>query len=126
MILSGLYAAVLALIYVAISIYVVRLRFRHKVGLGDGKVYPLKRWIRIHANFAEYVPFALLLLALLESMNENPAIIHGLGIALVVGRLSHLVGLSKSHNTSPGRFLGSFLTFGVLTLTAMRLLILQG
>ncbi len=63
---TGFYAALLAIFYVVLAFAVVRQRMKLRVGLGDGQQPSLIKAIRIHGNFAEYVPFALLLLLLLE------------------------------------------------------------
>ena len=59
---TPLYAALLGLIFVALSIRTIRLRRRYGVGVGDGNNTELQRAARVHANFAEYVPLALLLI----------------------------------------------------------------
>ena len=63
----AIYAAPLAFLYIALAINVIRLRFKHRVSLGAGEVPKLERAIRAHGNFAEYVPFALLLIGLSET-----------------------------------------------------------
>ena len=56
------FAAVFAVFFVFLSINVIRARQQHKVGIGTGRNKSVERAIRVHANFAEYVPFALLLI----------------------------------------------------------------
>ena len=65
-VLTPVYAAVLALLFLLLSAYAIVLRRRHAVALGDGDVGALQAAIRSHANFAEYVPLALLLMFFLE------------------------------------------------------------
>lgn len=55
------YAAALALLFILLSANVIRGRGQHKVALGSGGMPNLERRVRVHANFAEYVPFTLLL-----------------------------------------------------------------
>jgi hypothetical protein len=59
---SSIYVGLMALLLVGLSVRVIRLRYRHKVEIGDGGVPELQRSIRAHANFIEYVPIALLLI----------------------------------------------------------------
>lgn len=61
------YAALLALLLLALSMRVVDGRRRFGVNLGDGGNAAMQRRIRAHANFIEYVPLLLILLALLEA-----------------------------------------------------------
>ncbi len=37
--------------------------------------------MRVHSNFADYVPFALVLLYLVEIQGANPILVHGLCLA---------------------------------------------
>ena len=73
--------------------------------------------MRVHANFGEYVPLALLMLALLELAAVSTTWLWTFGIALLVARVLHAVGLGGSSGYSLGRFAGTLLTF--ITLLAM-------
>jgi len=110
-----LYAALLALVLLALSYNVVRLRRRHQIGIGTGGNEELARAVRAQANFCEYVPLALLLLALIEFSARAPGwSLHLLGFALVVGRVLHGFGLARSSGASKGRVAGTLLTWLVL------------
>lgn len=110
-----LYTSLLALLLLALSYNVVRLRQQHQVGIGTGAVQALERAVRAHANFCEYVPMALLLLALIEFGGNVPAwALHVLGLLLLAGRVSHAVGLSRSAGASRARVIGTVLTWAVL------------
>ena len=116
--ITALYAGLAALLLVALSAYVIRLRWRYLVGLGDGGQPVLARAIRVHGNFIEYVPLGLILLFLIERAGYAPGVVHGLGLALVVGRAAHAWGLSRDDGPSIGRALGVFLTFSMLLVGA--------
>ena len=64
------YAALLALFFVALSIRTLRLRRELRIAVGDGGNPAMLRAMRVHANFAEYVPLGLILLPM-NSMNGN-------------------------------------------------------
>jgi len=70
--------------------------------------------MRVQANFAEYVPFALLLMALAESLHTWTWFLHLLGLALLLGRLSHAYGVSQSTETFSFRISGMAATFAVI------------
>lgn len=57
------YAAVVGLIFIGLSILTIAERRKASVYLGAGDNDRLLRRIRAHANFAEYVPLALILIA---------------------------------------------------------------
>lgn len=111
---TPLYAGLLGLLLVVLSLLVVRLRFRFRVGLGDGGQAALTRAIRVQGNFAEHVPLALLLIFAVEGLGYAAWTVHALGAALVVARLAHAQGLARYEGESPGRFLGTVMTFSVL------------
>src|SRR4051812_29434920 len=93
-IVTPLYAALLALWFIVLSLRVMGLRRDTQVTLGDGGHTSMQRAIRGHANFVEYVPFALLLLLLLELSRFSLYLIHALGITLLIARLLHGYALS--------------------------------
>lgn len=114
------YAALHALLLVGLSLWIVQRRHAARVGLGDGGDHALSRRIRVQGNFVEYVPLALLLLALLELSGLQAYAVWLLGGVLLLARLLHAFGLGRSAGTSYGRFLGTLLT--LLTLVAMAML----
>jgi uncharacterized membrane protein YecN with MAPEG domain len=116
--ITGLYAALLALLLVALALRVVALRWTTKTGIGDGGDRRLARAIRVHGNAIEYVPIALVLLLVAELGNATPALLHGCGIALVAARVLHAAGLSRTAGVSPGRFAGTVATFTVIAVLA--------
>ena len=81
--ITTLYAAILAFLYLGLTLLVIRGRWKFKIGLGDGGNREMERMIRAHGNFAEFVPFALLLLFMLDYSGFSPVMIHILGIMLV-------------------------------------------
>jgi uncharacterized protein len=73
----------------------------------------LQRKVRAFGNFTEYVPLGLLFIIALELMNTVTWLLWLLGVALIVGRISHAWGLIKMYGPSPGRAVGFFLTWFV-------------
>jgi uncharacterized protein len=116
--LTSLYAGLLAIVFVWLSSRVAITRMRTGTTLGHGDAYddPLRRMVRMHGNFAEYVPFALVLIALVELAGAHAAAVHALGLGLVAARLLHAHGLSQSPGRTFGRYWGTVLTFAVVLL----------
>jgi len=115
---TALYSGSLALWFLVLSYRVVERR-RAGIYLGDGGDPGMLRVIRGHANFAEYVPLALLMLAVLELNATSPYVLHGLGLALLAGRLLHGYALSFTQQFGFGRRWGTILTYGVLVIEAL-------
>lgn len=120
--ITSLYAAILAGLYICLSIYVVKGRYKHRVILGDGNIPDMTARIRSHANFAEYVPFALLLLFLVDRSNVMPWVVHLLGLMLLIGRILHAIALNNSSLIPYARPIGMVLTLAMILLCAFLLL----
>ena len=110
--ITAIFAGLLALMLVGVSIRVTVLRAKKKVDLFDGGVPELGRAIRVQGNFIEYVPMALALIGLLEWMGLRPWAVYALGAALVIGRLAHAWGLYGP--MFQARVVGTTLTWIVL------------
>jgi len=119
MVVTPLYAALLALWLLALSARVIRERRAARVSLGDGGNRKLQRAIRGHANFVEYVPLALLMLAILELARFSIYLIHAFGITLLCGRLLHGYALAFTMESRFGRSAGTALTFAVILVEAI-------
>lgn len=121
MLITPLITAILALMYVGMSAMVIRLRFKHKVSLGDADIPQLRQMIRAHANFAEYVPISLLMLWFLESLLFINFLVVILGALLVLGRVFHIIGIIQPA-LMRFRQVGMMLTFIVIITAAVRLI----
>lgn len=119
MAITAFYAALLALFFVFLSFRVIGWRRLKSVELGHGDDSQLLRRMRVHANFAEYVPFTLLLMAMAESMTAPRPLIHLAGLILVAGRFMHAYGLSQTPHILRYRVGGMMLTFTALALSAI-------
>jgi uncharacterized membrane protein YecN with MAPEG domain len=117
--ITGLYASLLALLFIALAINIIRLRYQYKTGIGDGGHEALAKAIRVHGNFAEYVPIALLMLGIYEVNGASPILLHMLGAVLFIGRILHAVGLSKTTGVSKQRQIGMISLFMVLVILAV-------
>ena len=119
MMVTPLYAGLLVLWFLVLSIRVIRRRGSGGIALGDGGDPGMLRVIRGHANFAEYVPLALLLMAILELSRFSIYVLHALGLTLLVARLLHGYALSFTQQFKFGRIAGASLTFLVLFVASL-------
>ena len=107
------YASILAIVFVVLSVRTLRLRRSLSIAIGDAGNRTMLRAMRVHSNFAEYVPFALLLLFLVEIHGAHPILVHGLCLCLLFGRLSHAFGVSRDDEKFQYRVAGMAATFTV-------------
>jgi hypothetical protein len=116
--IAGFYAALCALLVVGLALRVVRLRWQTRTGIGDGGDRRLARAIRVHGNAIETVPIALVLLVVAELGRADSTLLHGCGIVLVVARVLHAIGLSRTAGATPERMAGTIGTVGVIVVLA--------
>jgi uncharacterized membrane protein YecN with MAPEG domain len=114
LLITSLIAAVLTIIFIKLSFAVIGLRRKNKVGLGSGGHEDLERAIRAQGNFAEYVPFGIILLACLELNGAPWWLVAITGLTLIIGRLIHAVGINQPPPDFSKRVLGMKFTFYTL------------
>ena len=119
LVIIPVFAAIFAVFFILLSINVIRARRQHKVGIGTGRNKSVERAMRVHANFAEYVPFTLLLIALIELNKGSSLLLVGLCSVLLVGRLVHAFGVSMENERFIYRVSGMAMTFAVILIAAM-------
>lgn len=117
--ITAIYASLLAFLFLLLSVRVIVQRREARVEIGHGESRELLRRARVHANFAEYVPLALILLALAESMKAPSVVLHALGLALVAGRTIHAYALSHNPHVLRLRVLGMWMTLATIGLLAL-------
>lgn len=102
--ITSMISAIAAVALVVLSIR-VSLR-RKKVGLkiGHGEDVVLMRRMRAQGNFIEYVPLALILLALAEYRQAPAVMLWAIASLLIVGRSLHFAGIMTNRTplSAPG------------------------
>lgn len=120
-------AGLLGLIYLGLSGNVSAARQRTKIAFGDGggrpEAAPLMVAMRMHGNFSEYVPIALILMAGIELAGGRHGLLVILAIILIIARLAHPVGLTRPA-PNPFRLVGILGTWLVILVASLWALIL--
>jgi uncharacterized membrane protein YecN with MAPEG domain len=73
---------------------------------------------RAHGNFIEYVPFALILMAGIESAGASHLFLLLLALFLIVGRILHPLGMTRPV-PNPFRAGGTVLTWATILLASL-------
>ncbi|WP_340150088.1 MAPEG family protein [uncultured Sneathiella sp.] len=120
--ITPIFAALLALIFVLLSIRTVRMRWKTRISMGDEGNVEMQRAIRAHANFIEYVPITLLLMLFLEMRAVSIYGVIAIGVLLFVGRCLHAIALSGKKMNFKFRASGMILTFTALIVGSLWLL----
>ena len=108
---AALWVGLHIFVLLILSLLVVRQRQKHKVALGDEGIAELAQAIRAFGNAAEYVPAAMVGLAVLAMVNAPILAIHITGFLLFAGRVLHGIGLSASGGATFPRAIGILLTW---------------
>ena len=95
-----------------------KMRVAHKVSIGDGGHEPLITRMRAQANYVEYTPFFLILLALIELAAGSQLWLWIVAIVFILGRILHMFGMDQP---PPSR-----LRMGGIIVTMLTLLGLAG
>lgn len=118
-----LYAAALSVLFVLLSLRVIRMRQARRIALGVAGDADLERRVRVQANFVEYVPFTLVLLTMAELRGAPPFLLHALCLCLLAARVSHAWGVSHIPENFRYRIAGMAGTFTVIVGTALLLVL---
>ena len=121
----GIYAGLLALMQIWLTLRIVKVRRANRISLGDHGNSDIIKASRIHGNFIETVPLGLLLILILEMGLVHHYILHAMGVALIVARVLHFQGLNAENSIGKGRVLGMQILIGVYLVGAL-LCILKG
>jgi len=112
--ITPLYAGLLALFFALLSFRVIGIRRSARIALGDGGNILLTRRLRVHGNFAEYVPLVLILMLLLEIQERPDWQTHLVGASLMAGRILHAIGINQEPENYKIRTAGMIFTFMAL------------
>ncbi len=116
-------AAVCGLIYLVLSYRVSQVRMSEKIAMGDGGNADLITRMRTQANFGEYVPIILILMALIEYETGYSVLLGIISAALIIGRLLHAFGMGRPA-PNPFRIAGTAGTWLILLVASVWALIL--
>ena len=118
--ITAVFTALLALMLVGLSVRVTVLRARKKISFFDGGDPELGHALRAQGNFIEYVPMALLLMALVEGMGARHWVVYSFGAVLVAARIVHAWGLYS--DVFKARVVGTSATWALVIAGALAVL----
>jgi uncharacterized membrane protein YecN with MAPEG domain len=119
------YAAILAILLIILSLRVIKIRRREKIAIGDGGVPDLQRAICVHTNFCQYTPFALILFTFIELQQAPIMWVNFLCLLFLFGRILHAYGVSHVNENLRIRKSGMIMTFLSLIFSIVTILILK-
>ncbi|MCF6320593.1 MAG: MAPEG family protein [Rhizobiaceae bacterium] len=108
--ITGIYAAILGIMFVVLRINVTIERAKTGISIMHQDNMVLAEKMRRFGNFIETVPFALVLLAIVETTGASTAILHSVGALLLASRLLHPFGLNAENGKNPLRIVSGLMT----------------
>lgn len=94
--ITSMYAALLGLMLIGLSINVIKGRRKFGAGLGDADNMEMRRRIRAQANLAEYAPMFIILLGYAEYKHLPHLVVHLFGLAFLAGRVMHAYSVLRA------------------------------
>lgn len=120
---SAVFAAVLGLLLVVLSLLVSRFRLKYRKGMGVTDDRDFEAAVRAQANLVEYAPMGLIMLAIAELNGVASGLIYWTGMAFVVGRILHAFGMINGRGgPHMARLTGALLTWLGIVVMAVLLL----
>jgi uncharacterized membrane protein YecN with MAPEG domain len=107
-------SSIMGFMCVWLALQVIKNRRKHKISMGDGGIEELKKAIRAHGNFIEYVPISLILLGMSELNHANPFVVLVFAVLILLGRIFHAYAFLKSKEHFKPRVLGMKFTLNTL------------
>src|SRR5690554_7324729 len=86
---TGVFAAVLGILMLVLSAYVVKFRMKYNKGMGVTDNPDFQAAVRAHGNLVEYAPIVLIMLGIAELNGVATGYVYWTGMAFVTGRLLH-------------------------------------
>ncbi|MCZ6853918.1 MAG: MAPEG family protein [Gammaproteobacteria bacterium] len=116
--ITALYAALLMIIVGYLGYKIGSLRGSTGISIFHGDNMEVATAMRRHGNFTENVPMALILMGIVEANGGNGIFLHVMGVALVLARIAHPIGLHHDSIAHPLRAVGALGTFLVMVVLA--------
>ena len=122
--ITALYLSVFAVFGGVLAFLPGKIRGSSGISIGDGGRPDLLLAMRRHGNFVEFVPYFMIMFAVLELNGAGAVLLHCLGLGMTFARTMHAIGLKADTIQSPPRAIGAGGTM-LLTLIAAGVLVYQ-
>jgi len=111
-------AAAAGIINLWLALRTSAVRRSGQISVGDGGDPRMLARMRAHANFTEYAPFVLILIALIELAKGGSLWLWIAGIVFILGRLLHAFGMERP-GANPLRVIGITSTYLILLILSV-------
>lgn len=116
---TAVFAAITAVLMLALACRVGTFRLRYRQGLGVNDDPGFQVAVRAHGNLTEYAPIALILMAIGELNGVSAQAVYWVGLSFVAGRLLHVLGMFQGQGgPHKARLVGILLSWASILVMA--------
>lgn len=126
--ITSLFAAVYSILFILLTLQVVRQRAAARIPFGDGNDVKLRHYLCARSNFAEMVSIFLIVSALNELACMHANLLYLLNFVMLYGRISHAYGICVHELNRPDeqnvlrfRNVGTYASIAALAIAALLL-----
>ena len=105
--ITGFYVGLTVVLAIVLGMRIGVLRGKTGISILDGGDMKVALEMRRHQNLMETAALTLLAMAVIELNGASSILLHGLGIAYIVARILHPIGLKVDDITPPLRAIGA-------------------
>lgn len=114
-----LYAGIYGLLLLILSLNIFREYVKVAFGLAAEHEERWKRAERAQHSFIEFVPICMVLMLCIEIHGAPSAILHAIGLLLLVARVFHAYGVGRGNASDILRLIGTQTTYLVLMISSL-------
>lgn len=105
--ITGLYVGLTIILAIILGTRIGFYRAKKGVSILDGGDMEIAQRMRVHGNMMETAALTILALGVIELNGAGPTLLHGLGIAYILARIAHALGLKHDNISHPLRTVGA-------------------
>lgn len=105
--ITGLYVGLTIILAIILGMGIGMYRGKSKISMGDGGDPRAMLLMRRHGNLLETAALTLLAMGVIELNGGSALYLHGLGVAYLLARIAHPIGLKEDDITHPLRAIGA-------------------
>lgn len=121
--ITGLYVGLTIILAIILSARIGFYRAKLGISILDGGNMEVAQRMRVHGNMMETAALTLLAIGVIEINGAGSTLLHGLGIAYLLARIAHAIGLKHDNIRHPLRAIGAMgstlvmLTAGIVAIS---------
>ena len=105
--ITGLYVGLTIILAIILSMRIGFYRAKLGISILDGGNMEVAQRMRVHGNMMETAALTILAMGVIEINGAGSTLLHSLGIAYILARIAHAIGLKHDNIRHPLRAIGA-------------------